>query len=67
MYTTSGVRATVLSVRSLLIRIMFAMLGPLLGVITEKISLSVALLVSGSVIFIPGTFLIILILKSKHR
>ncbi len=67
MYTTSGVRATVLSVRSLFIRIMFAVLGPLLGVITKKISLSVALLVSGSVIFIPGFFLIILIFRRNHR
>ena len=64
-YTTSGVRATVLSVRSLIIRIMFALLGPVIGVITEKISLSFALLISGSIILIPGLFLIFSIYKKK--
>lgn len=64
-FTESGVRATVLSVRSLIIRIMFALLGPVIGIITEKISLSVALLTSGSIILIPGLFLVILINKKK--
>lgn len=65
LHTTSDVRATVLSVRSLIIRIMFAFFGPLIGLITERISLSLALLVSGSIIFIPGLFLIIAILRKK--
>lgn len=64
-YTTSDVRATVLSVRSLIIRIMFALLGPVIGVITQKISLSFALLISGSIIFIPGLFLIMAIHRKK--
>ena len=46
-HTHSQVRATVLSVRSLIIRLLFAVLGPLLGVLTERISLSFALLLAG--------------------
>jgi hypothetical protein len=64
--TQSDVRATVLSVRSLLIRILFALLGPLMGYITEQINLSFALILAGFVIFLPGLFLLILLLTSKN-
>ena len=46
-YTSSEVRATLLSVRNFLIRINFAVTGPILGWITDKISLSRALFIAG--------------------
>jgi MFS family permease len=64
--TRSDVRATVFSVRSLLIRLMFAALGPLLGYYTKHISLSFALTLAGTVIFVPGIILLILLLKKDH-
>jgi MFS family permease len=59
----SRVRATVLSVRSLVIRIMFAGLAPMLGWFTEKISLESALILCGTIVFIPGLILVVLIMK----
>lgn len=47
LLTSSEVRATVLSVRNFLIRLMFTILGPLFGRITDTISLNTALLVAG--------------------
>ncbi len=62
--TTSNVRATVLSVRSLLIRILFAALAPLLGWYTESVSLGAALMLSGFIILIPGSIVVGLIIRS---
>lgn len=45
--TTSEVRATVLSVRNFLIRFLFAVLGPMLGYLTDQFGLSTALLCAG--------------------
>ena len=45
--TTSDVRATVLSVRNFVIRLLFVLLGPFFGWITDSFSLSVALLTAG--------------------
>ena len=64
-HTTSDIRATVLSVRSLLIRILFALFGPIIGVVTLRIGLASALIFSGSIILIPGLFLVIAILRKK--
>lgn len=50
-YTDSKVRATILSVRNLEIRIIFAAIGPLLGFLTDKFSLSTALMVTGITYF----------------
>ncbi len=47
----SQTRATILSIRSFIIRFLFALLGPLLGFITDKYSLFDALLLAG-IIFI---------------
>jgi MFS family permease len=47
-YTDSEVRATLLSVRNFLIRINFAVTGPFLGWITDKISLTWALFTAGA-------------------
>ena len=44
-YTDSKVRATILSVRNMEIRIIFAVVGPILGFLTDKFNLSTALIV----------------------
>jgi MFS family permease len=63
--TESKVRATVFSVRSLIIRALFALLGPALGWYTERISLSFALILAGLIVLLPGFFLVGAILRSK--
>ena len=45
--TTSEVRATVLSVRNFLIRLFFAVTGPVWGWITDKYSLQSAIMTAG--------------------
>lgn len=62
-YTDSKVRATILSVRNLEIRIIFAAIGPVLGYLTDTFSLSTALVVSGIIYFIAGMLSIIPFLK----
>lgn len=47
--TPSEMRATVLSVRNFVIRIIFAVIGPLYGWITDKLSLAHALVIAGIV------------------
>jgi MFS family permease len=47
--TTSDTRATVLSVRNFIIRGLFAVLGPLYGLVTDRYGLSEALLLAGLV------------------
>ena len=58
----SEIRATVLSLRSLLVRISFSIIGPLIGFVTAKSSLSAALIVFGVILsgglFITGTTLL---------
>ncbi|MFV0266836.1 MAG: MFS transporter [Draconibacterium sp.] len=58
-YTESEVRATMLSVRNFVIRIAFAGIGPLLGWITDNISLDAALFLSG-IIYLVSSLLIVL-------
>lgn len=53
-YTDSKVRATILSVRNLEIRIIFAAIGPVLGYLTDHFSLSTALIVCGIIYFIAA-------------
>lgn len=65
--TGSDTRATVLSVRSLVIRILFASLAPILGWYTEQVSLRFALILSGFIVLIPGVILIVVILRGKTR
>ena len=63
--TTSDVRATVLSVRNFLIRLIFAVTGPLWGWINDKFSLQTAILSAG---IIYGTLaLISLVFFLKHK
>lgn len=47
-YTKSEVRATILSLRNFVIRINFAIIGPALGYLTDKFSLSLALIATGT-------------------
>jgi MFS family permease len=63
--TTSDVRATVLSVRNFLIRLIFAVTGPLWGWITDKYSLQSAIISAG---IIYGIFaLISMFFFLKHK
>lgn len=63
--TASDVRATVLSIRSLVIRMTYAIFGPLLGWVSDVVSLRMALLMTGTAVFIPGLFVVILILRNR--
>jgi hypothetical protein len=48
----AATRATVLSIRSLIYRVGFATLGPLIGLIASKFSLSAALVTAGTLLLI---------------
>jgi MFS family permease len=64
--TESHVRATVLSIRNFMIRLVFAIVGPILGYMTDNIGLSYALILSGSLFLCFGlisTFLFIKVLR----
>ncbi len=52
--TSSDIRATVLSIRSLLIRVTFAIVGPLMGKVSDVYGIQFALLISGIFILIFG-------------
>ena len=53
-YTDTEIRATILSVRNFIIRINFAVIGPVLGYLTDNLSLESAFLAAGSVYFIAA-------------
>lgn len=58
--TFSEMRATVLSIRNFVIRLMFAAMAPLVGWLHDLYSLSVALQATAVIIFIPGLLFLIL-------
>lgn len=62
-YTDSKVRATILSVRNLEIRIIFAAIGPVLGYLTDTFSLQTALMVTGIAYFVAAMWSILPFLK----
>lgn len=62
--TFSEMRATVLSIRNFIIRLVFAAMAPFIGWLNDFYSLSVALQVTGFIIFLPG--LLFLILQWKY-
>ncbi len=64
-HTPSEQRATVLSVRSLFIRLMFLMMGPLLGVVSEKISLQMGIVLCGITVTVPAVVFFFLIRKQR--
>ncbi len=67
-YTDSKVRATILSVRNFEIRIIFAVVGPILGYLTDTFSLQTALLVAGISYFVAAMVSILpLIAPSKPQ
>ena len=63
---SSEKRATVLSVRSLIIRVLFLLIGPILGVVSEKISLQLGFILCGITVLIPATIFIFIIFRNKH-
>ncbi len=64
-YTESEVRATMLSVRNFIIRIAFAVIGPLLGWITDNVSLDKAFLLAGGIYLVSAFVVVIPWLKNK--
>ncbi len=65
-YTQSEVRATILSVRNFIIRIAFAVIGPLLGWITDNINLKTAFLLAGG-IYLAAALIIIIPWLSRQK
>ena len=59
LYVESDVRATMLSVRNFIIRMSFAVIGPLLGWITDNISLKCAFILAGAIYFIASVIVVI--------
>ncbi|UCH15062.1 MAG: MFS transporter, partial [Bacteroidales bacterium] len=62
--TASEIRATVLSTRSLILRLFYAILGPFFGWISDVINLGTALIMCGITIMIMGTISLSLMLIS---
>jgi len=58
---SSEKRATILSIRSLIIRLMFLFTGPILGIIMDKISLEFGILLCGITVLIPTTLFFLLL------
>ena len=58
--TFSEMRATVLSIRNFVIRLMFAAMAPLVGWLHDLYSLSIALQATAVIIFVPGLLFLIL-------
>lgn len=64
--TFSEMRATVLSIRNFIIRLMFAAIAPFIGWLNDVYSLRTALLASAAIILIPGALFLWLQLTAKH-
>lgn len=63
--TFSEMRATVLSIRNFVIRLIFAAIAPFIGWMNDAYSLQVALLVTAGIIAIPGILFLILQLNKE--
>lgn len=63
--TFSEMRATVLSIRNFVIRLMFAAIAPFIGWLNDVYSLQTALLVSAAIIAVPGALFLGLQLKKR--
>jgi MFS family permease len=57
-YTQSDIRATILSVRDFIIRIIFAVIGPFLGWITDNVNLKSAFILAGGIYFISALIVV---------
>lgn len=66
-FTDSKVRATILSIRNLEIRIIFAAVGPVLGYLTDTFSLQTALLVTGISYFVAALWSILPLIKAPSK
>jgi len=65
--TPSEMRATVMSIRSFIIRLLFASLSPFLGYYADVYSVQEALLLSGILFFILGSIVLVLLLSNKKE
>ncbi|MDR1981317.1 MAG: MFS transporter [Tannerellaceae bacterium] len=65
--TFSDMRATVLSIRNFIIRLIFAVIAPYIGWLNDMYSLKTALFVSAGIIFIPGLLFLILQLRTEKK
>ncbi len=65
--TSSEIRATVLSVRNFVIRIIFSIAGPLIGWVNDVYDLPAALLLGGIIFLVLNVFGGILFLASRSR
>lgn len=64
-YTDSEMRATVLSIKSFLIRGCFALFGPMVGWLLDFYSFGWAMLLTGVILSIAGIFTIVMLYKNK--
>ena len=65
--TFSEMRATVLSIRNFIIRLMFAAIAPFIGWLNDMYSLQIALLASAAIILLPGAVFLWLQLTTKQE
>lgn len=65
--TFSEMRATVLSIRNFIIRLIFAAMAPFVGWLSDAYSLSAALQATALIIFIPGLLFLLLQIREKRR
>lgn len=65
--TASHIRATVLSVRNFIIRLIFALTGPLLGWVKDLYSLPQALLLAGVIFLVFGVLMAMLFMASRKE
>ena len=63
--TFSEMRATVLSIRNFIIRLIFAIMAPFIGWLNDAFSLSFALLMTSIIILVPGLLFLILHWKKQ--
>ncbi|UCH15511.1 MAG: MFS transporter, partial [Bacteroidales bacterium] len=61
------IRATVLSIRSLLLRLLYSILGPLFGWVSDVINLRTALIMCGITLMIMGTVSLVFMLISYKK
>ena len=66
-YTESEVRATILSVRNFVIRIIFAVLGPFLGWLTDNYSLKIAFIMAGLFYVVSSMIVVLPWIKEKNQ
>jgi MFS family permease len=66
-YAQSEIRATILSVRDFVIRIIFAVIGPFLGWITDNINLKSAFLLAGGIYLISVVIVVFPWLKRSRQ